>query len=284
MEYPELRAAFILALQCKSKDNWLELRDFVFKISLICLEKNIVTNKDLSPLFNLQKYKVEKKIDVKFKEKYWSWISRLFWEFVMNGTISIGSNIDHCNLPYFQITDYGKEWLNSKKEPIPEDTEGYIKFMKKIRYIDRVILQYINETLKTFNKRYVFASAVMIGAASEKIIYLLAEALEKSSIDQKFKKNISDKIEGRSLFELIRLISKIFKDLIKTGKIPYGIHEDSKDYLFSLFNAIRIQRNNAVHPIAGKVSKDQLRLLLLAFPHICKKAYDFLSWLNKNQI
>jgi hypothetical protein len=45
-----------------------------------------------------------------------------------------------------------------------------------------------------------------------------------------------------------------------------------------LFEAIRVQRNDAVHPIAGEVNKNKLRLSLLSFPHICKKIYDILNW------
>jgi len=185
----------------------------------------------------------------------------------------------------FKLTEYGTKWINSEKEPIPEDINGYLEYIKEnIPDIDEVVIQYVSEALKAFERRLIFASAVMIGAASEKVIYLIAEAIRNSTIDPRLKKEISNKMEHRKLKELFDLISKILDKLIKNKKISYTIHEGSNHYLFSLFNAIRIQRNNAVHPIVGQVTIDQLRLLLLSFPHACRKAYDFLNWLKHNQI
>jgi len=185
----------------------------------------------------------------------------------------------------FIITEYGELWANTEEEPIPEDINGFIKYLKdNILGIDDVVIQYVSEALNTFNGRYFFASAVMIGAAAEKIVYLLSEVIKKSATKQKLKKDITEALEYRKLFELFRLVSGTLDVLINQKKIPNSIHEGSNHYLFSLFNAIRIQRNNAVHPVASIIRTDELRLLLLSFPHACKKAYDFLYWLKKNKI
>jgi hypothetical protein len=123
---------------------------------------------------------------------------------------------------------------------------------------------------------------IMIGAASEKMIYLLSEAIESAANDPKIKKNYREAIEHRKLFDLFDLVSLTFDTLIKKN-LPYSVHEGSNQYLASLFDAIRTQRNNAVHPITIKLSVDQLRLLLLCFPHVCKKAYNYIDWLGHNR-
>jgi hypothetical protein len=185
----------------------------------------------------------------------------------------------------YKITDYGEKWVSSKEEPMPEDINGFIRFLNSnIPGIDNVIIQYVNEALNTFNGQYLFASAVMIGAAAEKIVYLLSEAIKNSANNPKLKKDIIEAIEYRKLFDLFKLVSTTLENLISQKIIPYSVHEGSNHYMNSLFNAIRIQRNNAVHPIAGEVKPDELRLLLLCFPHACRKAYDFLSWLRNNKI
>jgi hypothetical protein len=43
--------------------------------------------------------------------------------------------------------------------------------------VDAVIRQYVSEALNTYIRGTFFASAVMIGAASEKAIYMVAESL-----------------------------------------------------------------------------------------------------------
>ena len=184
----------------------------------------------------------------------------------------------------YQLTEYGKEWADRDEEPIPEDPQGFLSFIKSnIPSIDDIILQYVNEALNTFNGRFYFASSVMIGASSEKLIYLLAEATKNATNDPSLETMFQELLDKRKLFQLLKLIEDTFKDLITQGNIPYSVHEGSTQYLVSLFDAIRVQRNEAVHPLAGKMSVKQLRLLLLSFPHVCKKAYAFLDWLNKNK-
>jgi len=183
----------------------------------------------------------------------------------------------------FQLTEYGKEWADRDEEPIPEDPQGFLSFLKSnITSIDDIILQYVSEALNTYNGRFYFASSVMIGAASEKLIYLLSEATEKAANDDTLKTKFKEALEYRRLFQLLKLIEDTFDQLVTQKTIPYSVHEGSTQYLVSLFDAIRVQRNEAVHPLAGKMSVDQLRLLLLSFPHVCKKTYDFLDWLNNN--
>lgn len=185
----------------------------------------------------------------------------------------------------YRITKYGEKWVSSEEKPIPEDIDGFMNFLEEnIPYIDMVIIQYVSEALNTFNGQYLFASAVMLGAAGEKIVYLLSEAIKNATSDKKLDKDISEALEHRKLFDLFYLVSSTLDKLITQKIIPYRIHEGSNHYILSLFNAIRIQRNNAVHPIAGEVKPEELRLLLLSFPHACRKAYDFVSWLSDNKI
>jgi hypothetical protein len=80
-------------------------------------------------------------------------------------------------------------------------------------------------------------------------------------------------------------VMKILGELAKkNGPMPYPIHEGSINSLNSLLSALRIQRNEAVHPVAHKVDRPELYLSLLSFPHVCKRAYEIMGWLKDNQI
>ena len=72
------------------------------------------------------------------------------------------------------ITKRGAEWANGV-DPLPEDYDGYMKQFGPTT--DAVVRQYVSEALNTFVKEAYFACAVMIGAASEKTIYLLADSM-----------------------------------------------------------------------------------------------------------
>jgi hypothetical protein len=183
----------------------------------------------------------------------------------------------------FLVTDYGREWAESDLEPIPEDTVSYSRFLKdNVAGIDPVIAQYIGEALNTFNRGFLMASAVLLGAASEKLVYLLAEALIASPATAAVSAALPELLERRRLGPLCDGVFGMFDRLAGEGRIPYEIHEESAGSLRSLFAAIRIQRDDAVRPVSENFSKGQLRLLLLSFPHVCRKAYDFLSWLRAN--
>jgi len=84
---------------------------------------------------------------------------------------NVASLLSHSQIT---ITQRGQDWANSV-EPLPEDYNGYMKQFGATT--DAVVRQYISEALNTFIRGTYFASAVMIGAASEKATYLLADSL-----------------------------------------------------------------------------------------------------------
>lgn len=81
--------------------------------------------------------------------------------------------------------NYGRHWKTPRgtawaegSTPLPEDALGYIRHLLLLApSLDSVIRQYIEEGLGAFARGSFFPAAVMIGAASEKEIYLLAGSL-----------------------------------------------------------------------------------------------------------
>lgn len=186
----------------------------------------------------------------------------------------------------YVLTQYGREWASSDLEPIPEDIDGFISHLRYSNIqLDHVIIQYVSESLRALDRNLPFASAVMLGAASEKLFYILADAVVESVQDVMLKAKLSKLLnDTRMLGELRRQIENVLSQNIKGDIIPFEVHTESLDSILSLFNAIRIQRNDAVHPISGAVDSGQVRLLLLSFPHICKKVYTFIGWLKNNHL
>jgi hypothetical protein len=148
-------------------------------------------------------------------------------------------------------TARGTEWANGT-EPLPEDMAGYKRHLSSlVPSLDPVIRQYIEEGLGSFAHGSFFSAAVMIGAASEKEIYLLAEslvgALKDPTARTKLKKQIAT---GRSLYTLLETLRKY----IEACAHLRGVFDGALSHLASLFEAIRVQRNDAVHPSTASVS------------------------------
>ena len=184
----------------------------------------------------------------------------------------------------FLVTRKGKEWARGH-EPIPEDVAGFMLHLETlIPKLDRVIKKYVQEALTTYERQAYFAAAVMIGAAAESAVYLLAAAMQKSLASKLEKSRLIKASNERRLPSLFKIISDNLERAKKKKLIPYSVHEGSDPHLRSFFEAIRVQRNDAVHPAAAKVKPDAVRLSILAFPLACKKVHDLVDWLEANKI
>jgi len=206
-----------------------------------------------------------------------------FWYLVTLGFIlPEPSGAQPPTFDHLTITKLGREWAEGT-EPSPEDQEGYLAALHShVPHLDPVIVQYAEEAIKAYSRRLFFASAVMIGAANEKLVYLLMDALETSVTDAKEKAAIRKTMSDRGLPSMFRKLQHHLAQAKAKKLIPGNITECADNHLFSLQDAIRVQRNDAVHPIAGKVTSQTVRLSLLSFPGACKKVYDLIAWFQQN--
>lgn len=213
-----------------------------------------------------------------------------YYQLVSMGYIVPQSNTQKGGGPdwdWFDITEIGRVWA-SGSEPVPEDPEGYMgAFRASVHEADPVIVQYVDESLRTYQHHSFFASAVMLGAASEKLVYLLMEAIERSTQDPQDKATIRNAIKDRGLTTMFKLILESIRKTktSRPGKtsMPYGIHENAENHLLSLQDGIRIQRNDAVHPQTNQVNPLTVRVSISSFLFACRKVYDLIGWFNANQ-
>jgi len=180
----------------------------------------------------------------------------------------------------YMLTQRGVMWAKSADAP-PEDADGYLKFLHGlVPNLDPVIEQYIAEGLSSFERQTYFAAAVMVGAAAEKAIYLLADSILGAIKDTAREQKFSRLVEQRRLSTLLDSIEETVKGGVQT--IPYPIFDGAVSHLMSLFEAIRVQRNDAVHPMNAKVSPDSIRLSFLAFPYALQKSDTLRNWFQAN--
>jgi hypothetical protein len=86
----------------------------------------------------------------------------------------------HTNVNGFVITQRGLEWADGE-EPVPEDARRYLEVLRSlVPNLDDIIRQYIEESLVAYQRQAYFAAAVMLGAACEKAVHLLAGAFLRS--------------------------------------------------------------------------------------------------------
>ena len=192
---------------------------------------------------------------------------------------------DFLNLPrseWYRWTERGLQWIKGA-EPIPEEATGYMRFLKEhVPILDDVIEQYILEALTAFNRKAYFAAAVMVGAASEKAIYLLAQSLANALKPSSRRTTLEKALAERQLFALLNDVRKTIENESsgKNAPIPYSASEGALPHLASLFEAIRTQRNNAVHPMNATVSASSVRMLLHSFPYALSTTEKLRAWFD----
>lgn len=110
--------------------------------------------------------------------------------------------------------------------------------------LDATIRQYVEEGLGSFQRGSFLSAAVMLGAASEKEIYLLGGSLLVALKDPVAQAQLTKLANGRSLYRLLECIDKH----LASHKKHQDIFDGAEIHVMSLFESIRVQRNDAVHP------------------------------------
>lgn len=195
-----------------------------------------------------------------------------------------GDYINFSHSQWYCWTERGLQWIKGA-EPIPEEAAGYMKFLReRVQTLDDVIGQYVLEALTAFNRNAYFAAAVMAGAASEKAIYLLAGSLLIALRPSSRRTMLETTLNKRQLFALLDCLRKVIEDCSvgNPAPIPYSASEGASTHLASLFEAIRAQRNDAVHPMNATVSESSVRLLLRSFPYALSTSEKLRAWFESN--
>jgi len=181
-----------------------------------------------------------------------------------------------------ELTGRGREWVNAQ-EPIPELPAEYIDALQKmVPNLDEVVREYVVEGLGSFEHERFRAAAVMIGAASEKALYMLAEKMLDAIAAPKWKEKFSTALKRRDLAELFDQMKGVLEQANNLAGRPFDIFDGGQDHLVSLIKAIQVQRNNAVHPMNEKISDETVRLSFLAFPYELQGIEELRDWFSNN--
>ena len=184
------------------------------------------------------------------------------------------------NYSRYWKTARGESWA-AGGDPVPEDVAGYMHHLTSlVPSIDPVIRQYVQEGLGSFAREMYFSAAVMLGAASEKEIYLLGGSLAGALKDTGARTQFTNQLNGRSLYSLLMSMGKH----LAMCKVPRAIFDGAQNHLTSLFESIRVQRNDAVHPNTANVFPETVRLSYDAFPPALQKAESLRKWFDENPL
>lgn len=262
MDNTQLRAAFVEALKRVDPVN-TQFAVLTGEITNVALEKGFVDTTDY------------------FHRKYWDGINLLFWEHIISGVLAIGLNKDNPDHPFFRITKFGAKMLEDESILVYDPTGTIDSIKKQIDgEIDPVVREYFGEALICFGRGCLRAATVMVGVAAEKTFYNLADAFLSYLPDSEGKK-FKEAVEKK------RSVSKIydeFRKIIETRKRDIQNNIGRDDILYqmdSMFNMIRIDRNDQGHPKGIKPNKDSVLGNLLLFPQLYIISHRLIGFFEK---
>jgi len=205
-------------------------------------------------------------------------IKRILWDLSVERIITWGTEGDsEARWPFFHVTPFGREFTD-KMTPHFLDPDGYVGYLKTlVPSIDDIVLQYAQEASKAFRAQLWFASAVMLGAASERVILLLLEAVRDQTSGAN-KARLTKLLEQPKLTEIFKSLQTRIDEESKAGNLPYSVHQGSTEHILSLAEMIRVHRNEAVHPAAAKVDRQKVFIALQTFPEALRIIEGLRKW------
>jgi len=281
IDYQVLRRLVLEALRAEPNTQFVSL---VNRVARLADQYNVFPTEDECR---------ERSIDYSYyKEKQLNPIDELnvneiVWDFIVDRVLTLGSATPRSSSrdwPFFHLTEFGRS-VAEQAPPTYYDPEGYLITLESFApNLDPVIKQYALEGLHCFKQRLFFAAAVMFGAAAEKAVLLLLQSIGDAETDQQRKDEIAQLLERPSLPKIFETIQSRLASLIKARKIPYSVHEGSTEHILSLFEMIRVQRNDAVHPITGEVNRTKVFVTIQALPAALEVIYRLIEWFTQNKI
>ena len=203
----------------------------------------------------------------------WNWISRGLAYFDMSQPAS--SNWD------LRLTERGRRYIDEEDENPYNDSIWYTSLIKKAEGLSEVEKQYAQEAIQAFVNELYVSCHVMIGVASESVIVRMAKAMARSAViegrDSIHKSVSNPRMSIRELFNKMR------PELEKAKtKIPGNIADNMSIWLDSMFDVIRVNRNEAGHPTGSNVGREESVMVLRCFVTYMSKACRLIGHLEQN--
>lgn len=205
-----------------------------------------------------------------------------FERIIIPGTANVNSISQVMEWPFFTITDYGWQILQTS-EYSPYDPDGYLRRLKlEITNIDETIIRYVEESIRCLRMNCLLAAAVTIGCASEQAMLLLIErfgqAIADSEKKAKFDRDTKDWMIRKKYNAFRKHFDKVADNLSEPLRTPL------EQQLHGTFDLIRQIRNEAGHPTGASITPDLIRSSLINFPGYCKYVYALMDYFAKNDV
>lgn len=203
----------------------------------------------------------------------WDWISRGLAYFDISQPAT--SNWD------LELTERGIRYIDEEEENPYNDSIWYNSLIKKAPGLSDIEKQYAKEAIQAFVNELYLSCHVMIGVASESVIVRMARAMSQSSLIER-RESLRNAVSN-SRIGIRELFNKMRPELENAkAKIPGSLADNMPIWLDSMFDVIRVNRNEVGHPTGSSVGREESVMVLRCFVTYMSKACRLISCLEQD--
>ena len=218
-----------------------------------------------------------------FREALFMHVQQVMWQLLAQGILVWGSDTSNAKYPFYRLTKYGRTVVHEVR-PQPYDPDGFLQdFDRTVPNADTVVRDYLEEAVRCFNASCPKGAAVLVGAASEKLVLLLHEKFNASISDPKKKQSYEKDSGGISIHRKYAALKKRLDLMVTAKELPNEHRETIASELPAAFELIRRSRNSAGHPeVPGRTDPDTVFLNLRVFTEYANRTAKLIDYFDTN--
>lgn len=170
----------------------------------------------------------------------------------------------HLGWPWLRLTEYGRQVIR-QGQPVSFDPDQYLAAaQQRLGGISPLALEVLREAVATYHRGFVRSSALLLGTASEIVMTELIDAFIAVQ-PEKDRQRLQAAVEDRSMYARYRLFREEFDRARAARRLPDTVSKDIEAIIDLIFNAVRLNRNEAGHPSEAPLNPVLVATTLQAF-------------------
>ncbi|MDQ7829321.1 MAG: hypothetical protein QN158_01890 [Armatimonadota bacterium] len=189
----------------------------------------------------------------------------------------------HLGWPWVRVTEYGRQVLQTGR-PVPYDPDRYLAAaQQRLPTLPPLVLDVLRESVAAFHRGLIRASALLLGVASELLMLELTEAF-LATLPEAERRSLSEWWAEKSLYARYRLFREAFEARREALALPDSVSKDIDAILDLVFNAVRLQRNEAGHPTGAPLNPVLMAATLQVFLEYAERITGLIAFLRQTTV
>ncbi len=190
-------------------------------------------------------------------------IQEIIWDLLVQGVLAPGKNSLNLNLPFFHVTDYGYDCLESG-EIILHDYDRYLRDLKASidEVLDPALHTYVHAAQKSFLCGNYLATMVLLADAGGRCADMIEAALGS---------------DNRTTGDFYKAQLEEIRSHLPSLRLPPQVREEIELHLKALENLIDHTRDHRGRARAVSITHRSAQGALLVFPQYVRSAYRLIA-------